>query len=549
MDSDNILHSSIKSTSYDMVYQVLFKVVTFILNGLILHNADKEILGIMNSRLALLLGTVLFVSREAFRKSCVRNTYGQNWAKVINLTWLTVPSAIVCSLCFCCVWLHWLQLPSEPRVADYRLAVYVLGTSCFVESFAEPLYIFAQAFRYFRIRLLVDCVMMAFKIFPLAATVLVCPEHTLKAFAIGHLAASFSLVTLYAWYFRRKLAKKHIAVKNKESQPNDPLLTLPFDSMRDFLPRKLTGQPSIDRDLAKLTWSFFKQGILKQILTSGEGYITTVFSVLTFAEQGVYDVVNNLGTMAARLLFAPVEESSYMYFAQMIDRNMPLHNQPPQQVTKLSQVLSALLKFASLAGAIVLIFGFSYSHLLLRIYGGTCLTDGPGPNLMRAHFAYVLLLGINGVTEAYVRAAMSSQQLDGHNRVMVVLSATFLILSWLLSRALGGVGFILANGINMLVRIGYSINYIKNHYSAIPEGSPLGSLIPNGMQVTTLALAFLIIASSEVWIYPSSWLGHLVVGGVCGVAVLVCVLVTDKELPYLWGFQNGEHFAMQTTQN
>lgn len=192
----------------------------------------------------------------------------------------------------------------------------------------------------------------------------------------------------------------------------------------------------------------------------------TVFSVLTFAEQGVYDVVNNLGAMAARLLFAPVEESSYFYFAQMIDREKPLHQQAPQEVTKASKVLSTLLKSLSLVGLIMLIFGFSYSHLLLRIYGGTTLTDGPGPNLMRAHFACVLLLGINGVTEAYVAAVMSSDQLDGHNRVMVVLSLTFLLLSWLLSHALGGIGFILANGTNMLLRIAY--RYLHLTYDSKP---------------------------------------------------------------------------------
>ena len=40
-----------------------------------------------------------------------------------------------------------------------------------------------------------------------------------------------------------------------------------------------------DRKLTMLTWSFFRQGILKQILTEGERLIMTILPVLTFTEQ------------------------------------------------------------------------------------------------------------------------------------------------------------------------------------------------------------------------------------------------------------------------
>ena len=104
-------------------------------------------------------------------------------------------------------------------------------------------------------------------------------------------------------------------------------------------------------------------------------------------------------------------------------------------------------------GLIIAVFGFSYSHLLLRLYGGSALTDGSGPLLLRAHCLCIWFLAINGVTEAYVLAAMTSEQLDTYNRLMVVLSITFLSSAWLLSSLLGSVGFILANIINMSLRI------------------------------------------------------------------------------------------------
>jgi oligosaccharide translocation protein RFT1 len=127
------------------------------------------------------------------------------------------------------------------------------------------------------------------------------------------------------------------------------------------------------------------QGILKQVLTEGERYVMTVFAVLSFAEQGVYDVVNNLGSMAARFIFLPIEESSYFYFAQMLNRQIPIENQPRQEIEQVAKVLFKLLRALSLLGAIVVVFGFSYSHLLLHLYGGTTLTEGSGPLLLRTH--------------------------------------------------------------------------------------------------------------------------------------------------------------------
>jgi len=191
------------------------------------------------------------------------------------------------------------------------------------------------------------------------------------------------------------------------------------------------------------------------VLTEGERYVMTVFAVLSFAEQGVYDVVNNLGSMAARFLFLPIEESSYFYFAQMLNRQVPLEKQPLSEVDQISGVLRRLLRALTLLGATIVVFGYSYSHLLLHLYGGNTLTDGFGPLLLKTHCFAVWLMAINGVTEAYVFAAMSHEQLDKYNRLMVLISAIFLGLSWFFSLIFGSVGFILANCINMSLRVAH----------------------------------------------------------------------------------------------
>lgn len=86
----------------------------------------------------------------------------------------------------------------------------------------------------------------------------------------------------------------------------------------------------VDFPLAMLLWSFLKQGFMKQILTDGERYVMTFFNTLKFDQQGVYDVVNNLGSLAARFLFKPVETASYFYFSQLVQREVPVKMQIKQ---------------------------------------------------------------------------------------------------------------------------------------------------------------------------------------------------------------------------
>ena len=43
--------------------------------------------------------------------------------------------------------------------------------------------------------------------------------------------------------------------------------------------------------------NFFKQSAIKQFLTEGERFIMTFTSILTYEEQAVYDIVNNLGSL------------------------------------------------------------------------------------------------------------------------------------------------------------------------------------------------------------------------------------------------------------
>ena len=66
-----------------------------------------------------------------------------------------------------------------------------------------------------------------------------------------------------------------------------------------------------------------RQIILKVICCiAGEKYVMTVFNILSFGDQGVYDVINNLGSLAARFIFLPIEDSAYLVFSQTVARGL-----------------------------------------------------------------------------------------------------------------------------------------------------------------------------------------------------------------------------------
>lgn len=114
-----------------------------------------------------------------------------------------------------------------------------------------------------------------------------------------------------------------------------------------------------------------------------------------------------------RFVFRPIEESAYFYFTQMIKRAQPVEKQDQRNITEATTVLQQLCKVLVSIGMVIVIFGQTYSHTLLYLYGGRVLTENQLPTvLLRCHCFAIVLLAINGVTEGFVFATMDSKQLD-----------------------------------------------------------------------------------------------------------------------------------------
>ena len=144
------------------------------------------------------------------------------------------------------------------------------------------------------------------------------------------------------------------------------------------LPSEIKTMPAslqtvgFDWDYLKLVKAYYKQSIYKQILTEGERYLIAAFGLLTFSESGIYDLINNLGSIIARFVFLPIEEASYILFTNSLKRGFTIDKQPDQKTAKEAKTYFELVtKIVSLVGITVLVYGQSYSALLLHIYGGS----------------------------------------------------------------------------------------------------------------------------------------------------------------------------------
>ncbi|KAJ8408147.1 hypothetical protein AAFF_G00263750 [Aldrovandia affinis] len=516
MSAKDVLTNATTLASYNVLLQVMFRILTFLMNAFTLRFVSKELIGVVNVRLTLLYSTLVFLSREAFRKACLSSGPEQNWRQVINLLWLTVPLGVLWASVLGCVWLWLLE-----------------------ELLAEPLWVLAQAHMFVKLKVMAESLAMLARCVLTIALVVWAPQWGLYIFSAAQLVYTGFLVLCYAAFFLRFLSSGEAERQG-----------FPLRCVGDLLPSRVGRESVVNWKLARLTWSFFKQSFLKQILTEGERYVMTFLNVLNFGDQGVYDIVNNLGSMVARFIFLPIEESFYVFFAKVLERGREVRYQRQEEVATAAEVLTCLLKFVLVIGLIITVFGYAYSYLALDIYGGDMLSSGTGPILLRWYSGYVLLLAVNGVTECFTFAAMSKEEVDRYNVVMLALSVSFLFLSYCLTWWHGSVGFILANCLSMALRIGHSLLFIHRYFLRSPW-APLRGLLPSPALLLALALSAALTALSQsMFCCDRGWffrLVHVGVGALCLLGVFATVLLTETHLVHFIRTQLMSRYTKKET--
>lgn len=306
----------------------------------------------------------------------------------------------------------------------------------------------------------------------------------------------------------------------------------------------------------KLAATMWAQGLVKYFLTQGDSLLMGV--LVGVDVQGVYALANNYGSLAARLVFQPVEESSRSYFSRLIsagdvvdeqDSKKASHgstsekakdtttttttitttanNKPSMALTTASTTLTRLLRIYTLLTLPLLALGPPAAPLLLTLVAGAQWTSAGAGAALAAYIYYIPLLALNGLLEAFVASVATKRDVAAQSGWMAGFFAAFAGCAWacLGMGGMGARGIVAANGLNMALRIVWAVVYIRGWFAERAAGWDVRGVVPGPGAVAAAAVAAqvvrTVVVSEVIGVRDVLWeLGKVAGVGVPFLAVL-----------------------------
>ncbi|KAL0224124.1 hypothetical protein P9112_003514 [Eukaryota sp. TZLM1-RC] len=399
--------------------QVTSKVASFLVNRSAVKS-DVSSFGVASFRLDLIVRSIVFLSREPFRKLSVRQTPSSSLSIFL---WLIFPISIIVSLVT--LGLIWYSKVGFD-VSGFVNAVLLTVIAALIECVSEPFYNLNQFHsRSFSISNLI--IALSF----LVKSITILYFHQLNfsipvSFALGHLSRSlFVLLFLFLVYRTTPIIATNSQGRNVHYYP-----------------------------LFKL---FFVQTILKYCLTEFEN--TILYFSLTNDDLAVLTIIQSILVFVTKFLFLPMEELIHRTFSFI------------------QNTLTKIFVLCRIGTFISIFFSF-----FLHLYGEFVLsTLFPDALLNHATIAKQLFLfsltlpflSINGISEAVLHSSANARVLSALNYYYSFISLVCAGFGFYLVKVFGLVGVSFSTIINMTLRIIVAFKYLNKSGVAVSVGDVL----------------------------------------------------------------------------
>lgn len=457
-------------------FQLFSRITSLFLNTILIRCSSPMVLGVASVKLELFLTTVLYLAREGLRMSLLRYTPPTStstsnhssikeeheiWLRrLINMAWLVLPCALLpwagVSIAY--------ALTVPPEIGNnnlkswYWIAITGYTMAAIIELSGEPLRMILSHKKMQSKRVRLEAIALSIKSFLVIVLFWIGSRRgeassllkvALGAFSLAQVVYSLLLVTGY--YYLVKMA-------------------LPNFNLWKYLPIPFID---VDETIVQHAFDMTKHLLLRYLLAQGDMWIISLAAPLS--DQGVYVLVTNYGSLLARIVFQPTEESGLSFFSQ----------KPPALSL---QYLNLVLRWYILLGLGLSSFGVALVRPTVGTILGQDWLTSSAPIALQIYCLLLPIMAISGILEAFIHGTIKKDWIYRQRVASIVTTIIYVTIAIITTNQWGPTGLIGAGIINFALRavFGMYYNYQFTKNQKINWG--LSQVMPHRVTIMTFVL-------------------------------------------------------------